>query len=216
MHRRAEPRRDGQRQRAGGLPRPRPLRRAQEDRRRPRGAGPAGRDAEAPAHGAALRAHRPDRRADADRPVVRRDEQARRATAESIAGKAIRAVEQRRGEFVPRAVGQHLQPVDEQHPGLVHLAPALVGPPDPGLVRQRRRAVRRPRRSARRAQRAAAAGYGGRADARRGRARHLVLVGAGAVLDARLARARRSSRTCSCRRACWSPASTSSSSGSRA
>ena len=36
-----------------------------------------------------------------------------------------------------RALGQHLQPVDEEHPGLVHLAPALVGPPDPGLVRRR-------------------------------------------------------------------------------
>ena len=43
---------------------------------------------------------------------------------------------ERRGPLRPRAVGQHLQPVDEQHPGLVHLAPALVGPPDPGLVRR--------------------------------------------------------------------------------
>ena len=37
---------------------------------------------------------------------------------------------------MPEQLGQHLQPVDEQHPGLVHLAPALVGPPDPGLVRR--------------------------------------------------------------------------------
>ena len=88
-----------------------------------------------------------------------------------------------------RAMGQHLQPVDEQHPGLVHLAPALVGPPDPGLVRQRRRALRRAATRTRRAQGAAAAGYAGALHARRGRARHLVLVGAGAVLDAGLARA---------------------------
>jgi valyl-tRNA synthetase len=43
---------------------------------------------------------------------------------------------QRRGEVRARALGQHLQPVDEQHPGLVHQPPALVGPPDPGLVRR--------------------------------------------------------------------------------
>ena len=49
---------------------------------------------------------------------------------------------------------------------------------------------------------------------RRGRARHLVLVGAVAVLDARLAG--RDARKCSAitRPTCWSPASTSSSSGS--
>ena len=27
-------------------------------------------------------------------------------------------------------LGQHLQPVAQQHPGLVHFAPAVVGPPD--------------------------------------------------------------------------------------
>ena len=31
--------------------------------------------------------------------------------------------------------------MDAQHPALVHLAPALVGPPDPGLVRPGRQAV---------------------------------------------------------------------------
>ena len=36
----------------------------------------------------------------------------------SIAGKAIDAVETRRGQVLSRAMGQHLQPVDEQHPGL--------------------------------------------------------------------------------------------------
>ena len=61
------------------------------------------------------------------------------------------------GEVTLRAgeLGQHLQPVDEQHPGLVHLAPAVVGPPDPGLVRRgtatsTSRARARPRRRPRR------------------------------------------------------------------
>lgn len=45
-----------------------------------------------------------------------------------------------------RAVGQHLQPVAQQHPGLVHLAPVVVGPPDPGVVRRGRQRLRRPHR----------------------------------------------------------------------
>ena len=51
---------------------------------------------------------------------------------------------------------------------------------------------------------------------RRGRARHLVLLGAVAVLDARLARRDAGAEALSTRPACSSPASTSSSSGSRA
>jgi valyl-tRNA synthetase len=39
---------------------------------------------------------------------------------------------------LPGELGQHLQPVAQQHPGLVHLAPAVVGPPHPGLVRRGR------------------------------------------------------------------------------
>ncbi len=35
-----------------------------------------------------------------------------------------------RDQVFPRELGQHLQPVAEQHPGLVHLAAAVVGPPD--------------------------------------------------------------------------------------
>jgi valyl-tRNA synthetase len=42
-----------------------------------------------------------------------------------------------RGQVRARELGQHLQPVDEEHPGLVHQPPAVVGPPDPGLVRTR-------------------------------------------------------------------------------
>ncbi len=64
-------------QRARSLPRPGPLRRPQARGGRPRCAGPAGRDQEAQADRAALRAHRADRRADADRPVVHGHDQAR-------------------------------------------------------------------------------------------------------------------------------------------
>ena len=109
------------------------------------------------------------------------------ADGRSIAQKAHRRGRQRRGALRARAVGQHLQPLDGQHPGLVHQPPALVGPPDPGLVRQRRRTLRRPQRG-----RGAPARHGRRlqrpADARRRRARHLVLVGAGALQHAGLAR----------------------------
>ena len=100
----------------------------------------------------------------------------------SIAQKAIDAVQHRPGALRARELGQHLQPVDGQHPGLVHLAPALVGPPDPGLVRRGRQGLRRPQRSR-------SPGQGARqaAAARRGRAGHLVLLGAGALLHARLA-----------------------------
>ena len=59
------------------------------------------------------------------------------ADGKSIAQKAIDAVESGAVKFVPEQLGQHLQPVDEEHPGLVHLAPAVVGPPDSGLVRRR-------------------------------------------------------------------------------
>ena len=40
-------------------------------------------------------------------------------------------------------LGEHLLPLDGEHPALVHLAPALVGPSDPGLVRARRQGLRR-------------------------------------------------------------------------
>ena len=101
-----------------------------------RGAGPAGRGEEAQADGAALRAHRPDRRADAHRPVVRGHHEAGGRWQEHRAA-GDRGGGLRRGEVRARAMGQHLPPVDEQHPGLVHQPPAVVGPPDPGLVRQR-------------------------------------------------------------------------------
>ena len=47
------------------------------------------------------------------------------------------------GEAHPRALEQGLPRLDVQHPRLVHLAPALVGPPHPGLVLRLRRDHRR-------------------------------------------------------------------------
>ena len=92
-----------------------------------------------------------------------------------------------------RALDQDLQPLAGEHPGLVHLAPALVGPPDPGLVRRRGQRLRRAQTKPRRAPGTASRGnIALRAGPRR--ARHLVLLGAVAVLDARLAR--QDARTC--------------------
>ena len=49
------------------------------------------------------------------------------AGGKSIAQKAIDAVAVGRGALRARELGQHLQPVDEQHPGLVHLAASCGG-----------------------------------------------------------------------------------------
>ena len=83
--------------------------------------------------------------------------------------------------------------------------PALVGPPHPGLVRAR---TARPSAPARTRSRRPGLDAGQR------RARHVVLVGAVAVLHAGLARADRRTSSSTTRRPCWSPATTSSSSGS--
>ncbi len=79
-----------------------------------------------------------DRRADAHGPVVRQHGIARET------GVELRRVG--RGALRPGELDHHLQPVAHEHPGLVHLAPALVGPPHPGVVRRGRQRVRRPRR----------------------------------------------------------------------
>src|SRR4029078_8448686 len=78
-----------------------------------------------------------------------------------------------------------------KHPAMVHLAPALVGPPDSGLVRAGRQGLRR-------ADGSRSAGGGRQAlrkeentYARRRRPRHMVLFGAVAVLHARLAQQHR-------------------------
>ena len=80
----------------------------------------------AQAQGAARRPHRRRHRADAHRPVVRRHEQTG-ADGTSIVGKALECVASGEIKFVPGKLGQHLQPVAQQHPGLVHLAASCGG-----------------------------------------------------------------------------------------
>ena len=81
--------------------------------------------------------------------VVRQDQAARRARHQGG----------RRGPHPvhARELDQDLLRVDAQHPRLVHLAPALVGPPHPGLVLPR---LRRDHRFARRPHRRARCGSG--------------------------------------------------------
>ena len=191
------------------VPRPRSLRRAQARRRRSRSARPGREDRAAHAAGAARRPQRRGARALAHRSVVRAHRAARRAR--------DRGRRRRPHPLRARELGEDLLPVDAQHPGLVHQPPAVVGPPDPRVVRRRRAtSTSRARKRKRSAQARAKLGRDVAADARRGRARHLVLLGAVAVLDARLAGADAGAARRSIRPACWSPASTSSSSGSRA
>ena len=63
--------------------------------------------------------------------------------AAELAKQAIAAVESGKTKFVPQELGEDLLRVDAQHPALVHLAPALVGAPDPGVVRAGRQDLRR-------------------------------------------------------------------------
>ncbi len=77
-------------------------------------------------------ARRRDRRAAGLHPVVREDEAAGRAGA---GGRA-----RRRHPHRARALHQGLLQLAGEHPRLVHLAPAVVGAPHPGLVLRRRAA----------------------------------------------------------------------------
>ena len=95
---------------------------------------------------------------------------------EELAAPAIQAVHDGDAAHPPGQPAPPLPRVAGEHPALVHLAPALVGPPDPRLV---------PRRGDLRRHRAPG---GRRLGARPGRARHVVLVGPVAVRHARLAR----------------------------
>ena len=192
---RVHARRAAQRDRAGAAARPGSLRgaqahrRAAQRRRTPR----AGRAAQA--HGAARRSQRRRGRALPHRPVVR----ARRAArGPGDRGRGNRPHPLRAGQL-----GQDLLPVDAQHPGLVHQPPAVVGASHPGLVRRRRQHLRRARRGG-------GGGTGprppwarGRAAPGRGRARHLVLLGAVAVLDPGLARRSNATWRASTPPACW-------------
>ena len=108
--------------------------------------------------------------------------------AKPLAEPALAAVRSGEVQADPRLLGRDLRELAREHPRLVHLAPALVGAPDPGVLLRRRPhdGVRGGRRRVRRVRRA------GRAGPRR--PRHLVLLGALADLDAGLAGGHR--RTC--------------------
>jgi valyl-tRNA synthetase len=108
--------------------------------------------------------------------------------AATLAKPAIESVEQGRTVFVPKAVGKDLFRVDAQHPAVVHLAPVVVGPPDPRLVRAGRRDLRRGDRESGARRRRAPLRLAHHADPRRGRARHLVFLRLVAVLHPGLAR----------------------------
>ena len=63
--------------------------------------------------------------------------------AKALAAPAIAAVRDGQHQVRAEELGEDLFRLDGEHPALVHLAPALVGPPDPGLVRAGRQGVRR-------------------------------------------------------------------------
>ena len=126
----------GRARRDAGAARPRPLRRAQEDRRADLEAqGLLDQDRAAHPHGAAWRPLRRRDRAVPHRPMVRRRQGARGAGDRGGARRAHRVRAEELGEDLFR--------LDGEHPAVVHLAPAVVGPPDPGLVRAGRQGLRR-------------------------------------------------------------------------
>ena len=113
----------------------------------------------------------------------------------------------RAAQFRAEELGKDLFRLDGEHPALVHLAAVVVGPPDPGLVRAGRgrcssRRTRKPRSKLPIQHYIAHEGPwkawveeklenfnpGEILTRDRGCSRHLVLLGAVAVLDARLAR----------------------------
>ena len=114
----------------GAVRGPRPLRRAQEGGRRPRGARAARGDEAAQAA----------RRRSASAPA-RRSSRCLSSQwyvkIKPLADEAIAAVE-RADEVRARVVDQHLLRLDAEHPRLVHHPPAVVGPPDPRVVRRAR------------------------------------------------------------------------------
>jgi valyl-tRNA synthetase len=124
------------------LSRPRSLRGAQEDRRRSR----------------ALAEENPTRGLDhiEDKKImVPHDEKSKLVViepfltdqwwvkAETLAKPAIAAVREGRTKFVPQQLREDLFRLDAQHQAVVHLAPAVVGSSDPGVVWPGRRDLRR-------------------------------------------------------------------------
>ena len=63
--------------------------------------------------------------------------------AKTLAEPAIEAVRAGAHQVRAEELGEDLFRLDGEHPALVHLPPALVGPPDPGLVRAGRQGLRR-------------------------------------------------------------------------
>ena len=127
-----------------------------------------------------------------------------------------RAGRRREGLVRSRRVAVDVPALDQQHPGLVHLAAALVGPPDPGLVRRGgqhlRRAEPRTTRWRRRARSSAAIprrSAATKTSSTPGSARRCGVTRRSAGRPTRASSGRSSRRRCSLR------ASTSSSSGSR-
>ena len=99
---------------------------------------------------------------------------------QGMAEAALDAVKDGRDRDHPGGVEEDLRPLPREHPGLVRLAAALVGAPDPGVARPQRRGSRRPG-VPRRVHRP-------RVEAGPGRTRHLVLERPLAILHPRLAR----------------------------
>ena len=160
----------------------------------------------------ARRPRRRDRAVHAQRPVLaplgRADRAAHLAAVVHADGRARRAGDRGRARRAhpdpPRVAVAPLHRLAGEHPPVVHLAPAVVGPPDPRLVPRRGRGLLRAR----------AAG-GRRLGARPRRARHV-------VLERRCGRSRRSAgprtrRSCapSTRPTCSRRRATSCSCGSR-
>ena len=114
------------------LPRSRPRRGARAHRRRLERARPDRAHRAAQAHGAARRPHPRDARAAAHRPMVR---------ATSSRSPRPRSARSRRAASASSpTTGRRVLRMDAQHQGLVHQPPALVGAPHPGLVRRPRAA----------------------------------------------------------------------------
>ena len=197
-------RRDDHRHR-DALRRARPVRCARRHRGRPRGGRrPRGRRAARDGH-RALPAQQRHHRAAAQDAVVHPDDAAR--------GAGARGDPQRTDPDPPRAIREDLGALADRHPRLERLAPAVVGSPHPrlvlpgwprdGVVRRGRSGRLRRLRPARR-----------RAPAGPRHLRHLVQLGAVAVLDPGLAGRHARSTGPTTRRRSWRPATTSSSSGS--
>ena len=126
-----------------------------------------------------------------------------------LAKEALRVVNDGEVQVHPRAVHQDLHQLDGERPRLVHLPPALVGPPDPRLdlrrLRPHHRGPRRPHLLRQVRQQEHHPGGG--------RAGHLVLAPPCGPSPPWAGRTRLRSWTTSTPPPCWSPATTSSSSG---